>query len=76
MDNLLSALGNLWAVLDRLKEAGTWRLIIAVAAMFGVNQVDETMIESGLTLLALLLVIWEMFQKDASTLRKEMTDSS
>lgn len=51
-------------VLARLQEVGTWRLIIALAAMAGV-QLTETDYELVLTGISAFFIIWESFYPDA-----------
>lgn len=51
-------------VLARLQEIGTWRLIIALAAMVGV-QLTETDYELVLTGISAFFIIWESFYPDA-----------
>lgn len=48
----------------RLQEAGTWRLIVALAAMAGV-QLTDTTYDLVLIGLSALLIIWETLMPDA-----------
>lgn len=66
MEKFLKFMTALMAVGDRLREAGTWRLIAALASTAGAQFTDEQ-VEGVLLLIALALIVWEAFQPDAKT---------
>jgi len=66
MEKFLAFMSKLMAVGDRLKEAGTWRLIAALVATTG-TQFTSDQIEGVLLLIALSLIVWESLKPDAKT---------
>ncbi len=53
-------------VAQRLQEAGTWRLIVALAALAGVT-LTETEYELAMIGVSSALIIWESLKPDAKT---------
>ena len=51
-------------MIERLKEAGTWRLFVALAAMAGVS-LTETHYELVLTGVSVFFIVWESLKPDA-----------
>lgn len=66
MEKFLQFMSKVMSVGDRLKEAGTWRLIAAIVATTGA-QFSPEQVEGILLILALVFVLWESLQPDATT---------